>query len=124
MRNISGWLSRALPWLVLTLAVAMAGQYLFLVDREQRSSACQTSYNGAFAQNLIIRSRLGDRSAANTTGLILAVGKLIATPPATDPKDRAARAVKFRTLFVDYATEASDIASERAAHPLPPIPDC
>jgi hypothetical protein len=109
---------------VLLLAVLMGVQYMYQINQDRRTSACQTQFNQAFAKQLTIRSELASQAQANVDKIILSVGKMIAPSSAKNPtgKERERLAAEYRKLFTDFARESAEIQRKRNNTPLPKLP--
>jgi hypothetical protein len=108
---------------VLLLAVLMGVQYMYQINQDRRTSACQTQFNQAFAKQLTIRSELASQAQANVDKIILSVGKIIASSTSVkDPAERKRLTAEYRNLFTDFARESAEIQRKRNNTPLPKLP--
>jgi len=131
LRRVNQWLSANFGWLVMVLAVLFGGIYAAEVHHEhvrahQESvrAACQAEYNHAFATQLTERSRLSAAVSEAQTHILSEIGKALSAPPAKSEKEEKARVKAFLKLFSDFDKNTDQISKDRAATPLPPIPDC
>lgn len=116
--------TRCLSILFLVFALVIGVTYALQVHSQEVRAHCQASYDKAFSQQLTDRSHFVDEDTNSVTALLSGVGKLIALPPTKDPKVMAARDKTFRDLFVAFDRDRAALAADKAAHPLPPTPDC
>lgn len=128
---VTSRIQRALPIVAVVLALLIGAHYAYNVNRQQNiaerdaaRAACQSRYNVAIAQTLTIRSQLTGRATENQNHIILSVGRMLNQPEPKNAKEERRQDVAFRKLFVDFANEAASIEAERAANPLPELPDC
>lgn len=125
------WLTDNVPWIVMALAIIFGGVYAVEVHQEHVRAHkaavfanCQSEYNKAFATQLIERSRLSTATSDAQTHILSEIGKALAAPPTTDAKVQAKRVAAFFDLFTQFDKNTDQIAADRLATPLPPIPDC
>lgn len=109
---------------MIVLALALGASYAVNLNQNQKQIECQSRYNVAFAQQLIIRARLTQQADEAQTLLISEVGKLTLSPPTKEIKELERRALRYQQLFRDFDVSLAKVEAERAANPLPPIPDC
>jgi hypothetical protein len=136
--RVKQWVTENTGWLLIVAALVFGGVYAAEVRSEHvharqqaalaeefaRKTACQAEYNKAFATQLTERSRLSSATSDAQTHILSEIGKAIAAPPTKDKKVQAKRTKDFLNLFVQFDKNTNLIAAERAATPLPPIPDC
>lgn len=97
---------KLLPVGVVLLALAMGGQYVYLLSGVRERAQCQADE----------RSRLGGLSDDNQNNLILGVAKLSTAQPVKPTRaQKAALTVEYRRLFVVFTTEAARVAEGRRA---------
>lgn len=125
--GIGEWFEKHARALFFILGIAIALTNVVVIVQVQARAECQVQYNASVPKVLEIRARLSSASDANQNALILGVAKLTATP---DPKrkptatEQKKAAAQYRRLFTQFTAEATRIEAERAANPVPPIPDC
>lgn len=109
---------------VLLLAILMGVQYMYQINHERKTSACQTRFNQAFAKQLTIRSELASQAQANVDKIILSIGKMVSPSGSKEPTDAERRrlAAEYRKLFTDFAKESAAIQEKRKNTPLPSLP--
>ena len=110
--------------LVMIVAVIFGTTYFIQVHHESERATCQAEYNKAFAQQSLIRSQISTDSDNAKTTLLEGVGTALSLPPTTDPTVESQRAKDFLQLFTTYNQEVQKVDAERAANPLPPLPNC
>lgn len=109
---------------VLLLAILMGVQYMYQINHERKTSACQTRFNQAFAKQLTIRSELASQAQANVDKIILSIGKMVSPPTTKVPTaaERKRLVAEYRKLFTDFAKESAAIQEKRKNTPLPSLP--
>lgn len=109
---------------VLLLAILMGVQYMYQINHERKTSACQTRFNQAFAKQLTIRSELASQAQANVDKIILSIGKMVSPSGSKEPTgaERRRLAAEYRKLFTDFAKESAAIQEKRKNTPLPSLP--
>jgi hypothetical protein len=129
--RISTWVQARLGPIVLSLAVLIGATSWYQMDQvadqgrtDKRVAECQARYNQAFAQQLIIRSKLFSESDQIRDDLITRVGKQVLAPRSADPAEIAKRRAEMKRYFRDYARKSAASERHRNETPLPPIPDC
>lgn len=122
--SVRSWLTDNFGWLVIVIALIFGATYAYEVHGEHARASCQSSYNAAFAAQLTERSKLSTETSDAQTHLLQQIGAALAQPATTDPKVQAQRVTDFFKLFTDFTANTSQIAADRAATPLPPIPSC
>lgn len=112
-------------------AIVLGGTYFYQVyqqredaKRDSVRATCQSQYNVAFATQLTERSRLAAASDDAKNELLGGISKLILAPQTTDPKVQAKRAADFQKLFRTFDKAVEQVEKDRAATPLPTIPNC
>lgn len=125
------FVSNHIAVILTTGAVIFGGAYFYQVGEEKdqarefaEQTACQAEYNRAFAIQLSERSRLSQASDEVKTDLLSGISKMIFLPQTDDPKVRAKRAAQFRELFGKFDKSVAKVEKDRAATPLPTIPNC
>lgn len=126
-----GFVSNHIAVFLVSGALLVGGAYFYQVQGEKeqaRSFAaqtqCQAKYNKAFAVQLTERSRLSAASDNAKNDLLLGISKMVFAPPTTNAKVQAKRAQSFRDLFTKFDKAVAKVEKDRAATPLPIIPDC
>lgn len=136
--RIVAWINKNAGVVLIAMAIASSALYVDQVHVEHqhqhaeavRAAAdaaraeCQANYNHAFATQLTERSRIGTQLSDAQTMILSNIGHAIAVKPSTDPKVTKQRATDFLNLFKDFDKTTEEIQKNRAATPLPPIPDC
>jgi uncharacterized protein HemX len=122
--RVRNWLNHYAGVLLVVGALIIGAAYYSQVQDETARARCQAQYNQAFAGQLIERSRLFAESDDARDTLIKAVGASILAPPAKTVKEQKQRGAAMQQLFRDYNTRSAEIEADRAATPLPPIPEC
>lgn len=109
--------------ILIAIAVLLGGLYFWQVRTESNQTACQASYNTAFAQNLTVRSQLSNARQDAEDALLSSV-TLLVLHPATTPAEKAAANTAFVTAFQNYQAADAAYTAQKDANPLPPIPSC
>ncbi len=118
------FVSNHIAVILTTSAVVIGGAYFYQVTAEQDRAACQAEYNTAFAVQITERARLSAASDDAKTDLLSGISKIVFAPPTTDPKAQVKRAEQFRALFSKFDKATAKVEKDRAATPLPTIPNC
>lgn len=135
------WINKNAGVVLIAMAIASSALYVDQVHVEHRHqhaeavraaadaarAECQANYNHAFATQLTERSKIGTQLSDAQTMILSDIGHALAisaSKPTTDPKVAKQRATDFLKLFSDFDKTTGKIQENRAATPLPPIPDC
>lgn len=122
--RITSWINERAGVIMVLLAFVVGGTYVVQVHRISTREQCFASYNQAFASQAATQARISQASDAAQTALLGGIGQAIVKKPTTDPKEQAKRTAAFLKLFTDFRIEADRVAAERAAVPLPNLPNC
>lgn len=138
--NTRRWVTdRWINALIVVMAIGLTGHYVWFIQQQQRIRNCQSQFNRVFVEQLIARSGVADESTkaqvradAAVDGLLSGFAVLsVNSKSVRTPEQQAKERKKSIDLFAAYthareeARAAQDaVVKVRAAHPLPPIPNC
>lgn len=109
--------------ILIAIAVLLGGLYLWQVKTESNQTACQASFNDAFARNLTVRSQLSNARQDAEDALLSSITVLVLHPAVTTT-EKAAATTAFVTAFQNYQAADAAYTAQKDANPLPPIPSC
>lgn len=124
MKKLTAWLGQKASAILIVMALLGGGTYAVEIHRIDQHEKCLSSYFQAFAAQSKIRGDLNTASDNSKTAFLDGATASLTEKPTTDKAELAKRAAAFQKLSTDYRAASARVAADRAATPLPKLPDC